>query len=105
MSLRRSLDWSTALRDVRAQTAALPVAADRNDRFTREFMAKSAVRTAAALPLITETGTYNKSSIMRQAIAEARLERARGSTLSWSALLSTALKFAWLRAKMARRAH
>ncbi len=104
MTLRRTLDWSSALRDVRAQQAATrPATSAVAERTIREMSAKAALATASALPLVVD-GAFSRSAIMKQAIAAARLERARGSSLPWSALLSSALKFAWLRAKMARKA-
>ncbi len=103
MSLRRSLDWSTAIRSVRAQQEPGPAASAVAERAMREVSAKSALTAASALPLVVD-GQFSRSAIMKQAIAAARLERARGSSLPWSALLSSALKFAWLRAKMARKA-
>ncbi len=103
MSLRRRLDWSTAIRDMQAcrEAAHLSTSAVA-ERTIREMGAKAAPN-AAALPLVIN-GEFSRSAIMKQAIAAARLERVRGSTLPWSALLSSALKFAWVRAKTARKA-
>jgi hypothetical protein len=104
MSLRHSLDWSTAIRDTRASAAAdRPTTSAVVERTIREMGAKAALKAASSLTLVVD-GTFNRSAIMKQAIAEAHLERARGSALPWSTLLSSALKFAWLRAKMARKA-
>ena len=104
MSFRRSLDWSTAIRDMPAQQPPRPAANSAAvERMIREMSAKAALKAAAALPLVVDSA-FSKSAIMKQALAAARLERARGSSFPWPALLSAALKFAWLRAKMARKA-
>ena len=89
---------------MRTQQAPRPAAASAVVKRTiREMGAKAALNAAAALPLVVD-GAFNRSAIMKQALAAARLQRARGSALPWSTLLSSALKFAWLRAKMARKA-
>jgi hypothetical protein len=89
---------------MRASAAtARPVTSAVVERTIREMGAKATLKDAATLPLVAD-GAFSKSAIMKQALAAARLERARGSSLPWSALLSSALKFAWLRAKMARKA-
>jgi hypothetical protein len=48
------------------------------ERTIREMGAKAALNAAAALPLVVD-GAFIRSAIMKQALAAARLERARGS--------------------------
>lgn len=56
---------------------------------------------AAARPFFV-AGSFDRSAIMKAAIAQARLQRAKGNKVSWSQLLSSALKFAWICAKQQR---
>jgi hypothetical protein len=77
MSLRRTIDWSTAVRDMRAASQVSP--------------------------FLTAAGRFDLKAIMQAAISEARLlGRGRtGSSLSWQARLSIALKLIWAKAKRA----
>lgn len=102
MAFSRKIDWTTAMRDLRAERAT-PVApgflasrsleAARLDRLARE---------AAAVPFVV-AGAFDRSAIMTAAIAQARAQRAKGKA-PWRQLVSTALRFAWARAKAARTA-
>jgi hypothetical protein len=63
--------------------------------------ALDAQRALERLPLATAEG-YDRSAIMRVALAEAREVRGRGSLKPWRVLISSALRMAWMRAKLAR---
>lgn len=63
--------------------------------------AADAERALRAIPLATAEA-YDRSAIMRIALWEARGARARGSKTPWRKLISTELRAAWLRAKLAR---
>ena len=102
MSLCRQLPWSVALRSLRADRAA-PVRGALAARALAEAHARETLKAAPAAPLCV-AGVFDRAAIMRLAVASARLERARGSSLSWSALVGSALRLAWARAKAARRA-
>ena len=78
MSMRRRLDWSTALNDLRAQ------------------------RTVS--PFLTAAGRFDLKAIMQAAIAEARLMGRGVLRLSWSQRLSIALRLVWWKAKRAAEA-
>jgi hypothetical protein len=100
MTLRRRLDWNTAMRDLRKDRAPA----------NPGFLASRAIETAkldtarrAAMsrPLLTAEG-FDRSAIMSAAIASARADRARGSKHSWHQLLASALRFVWARAKATR---
>ncbi|KLK90777.1 hypothetical protein AA309_23820 [Microvirga vignae] len=56
---------------------------------------------AASRPLFV-AGSFDRSAIMTAAIAQARLQRAKGNKASWSQLLASALKFACICAKQQR---
>ncbi len=74
MSMRRTIDWSSALKDMRA---------------TREVS-----------PFLTAAGRFDLRATMQAAIAEARrIGRTLG--LSWTDRLSIALKLIWSKAKAA----
>jgi hypothetical protein len=49
-------------------------------------------------PLVV-AGKYDRSAIMKAALASARADRARGVALPFSQLMSSALRTAWARAK------
>jgi hypothetical protein len=63
--------------------------------------AEDAARALARIPLATAAG-YDRSAIMRVALAEAREVRGHGSRKPWRVLIASALRSAWLRAKLAR---
>ncbi len=100
MALHRTINWNAAMRDMRKDRApvvpgylaSLSMERARLDRLAKE---------AARCPFFV-AGTFDRSAIMKAAIASARLQRAKGSKATWSALLSSALKFAWNCAKQQR---
>jgi hypothetical protein len=63
--------------------------------------ALDAQRALERMPLAT-ADAYDRSAIMRVALAEAREVRGHGSQKPWRELISSALRMAWLRAKLAR---
>ena len=98
MTLRRQLSWSSAMRDLSRQRVS-PSAV--NAMFTASLQrarALDARRIVRSRPLVVN-GIYDRSAIMRAAIAEARVERTRGSSVSWPQLMASALRFTWSRAK------
>jgi hypothetical protein len=56
---------------------------------------------AAAVPFAV-AGSYDRSAIMKAAIASARAQKAKGSKTPWSQLVGSALRFIWLHAKQQR---
>lgn len=56
---------------------------------------------AAAAPLAV-AGSYDRSAIMKAAIAQARAQKAKGSKVPWSQLVGFALKNIWRHAKAQR---
>lgn len=101
MALYRKIDWNTAMRDMRNDRAARVapglLASASIERARLDRLAKE----AAARPFFV-AGAFNRSAIMTAAIAQARLQRAKGNKAPWSQLLSFALKFAWICAKTQR---
>jgi hypothetical protein len=100
MALSRKIDWSTAMRDMRNDRAK-PVAgflAARSLELARlERIAKEAASVSFAV-----AGSYDRSAIMKAAIAQARLQKAKGNKAPWSRLVGSALRFIWLHAKQQR---
>ena len=72
-------------------------------RALAEAQVRETLTTASAAPLCV-AGVFDRAAIMLLALASARLEPARGSSLTWPALVGSALRLAWARAKAARRA-
>ena len=98
MSLHRKIDWTSAMRDLRNDRAAPGFLAARSmeiallDRLAKE---------AAAVPFAV-AGSYDRSAIMKAAIASARAQKAKGSKSPWSQLVGFALKNIWRHAKAQR---
>lgn len=97
----RKIDWSAAMRDMRNDRAnptkpgllaSASLERARLDRIAKE---------AAAVPFAVAS-SYDRSAIMKAAIAQARLQKAKGSKTPWSQLVGSALKFIWLHAKQQR---
>ncbi len=78
MTLRRTLDWSSALKDMRERSTVSP--------------------------FITTGGKFDMKAIMTAAIAEARGLGRTVRGLSWKARLSIALRLVWSKAKRAAEA-
>jgi hypothetical protein len=83
MSLHRKIDWTSAMRDIR------------NDRAVPAAPGFLAARSM-------EIACLDRLAIMRAAVAQARLQKAKGSKAPWSQLMGTALRFVWLHAKQQR---
>jgi len=100
---RRSLSWSTALRDIRADRIQLPPQ-ERKARCRQRAFARLAAQRASAIirsrPLVT-AGAYNRRAIMCMAIAAAKARRAITGE-AWSLCISAALTGTWQAAKAAR---
>ena len=101
MSLHRKINWSSAMRDIRKDRvapaapgflAARSIEIARLDRLATE---------AASVPFISGA-SFDRSAIMKAAIAQARLQKAKGSKTPWSQLVGFALRFIWLHAKQQR---
>jgi hypothetical protein len=100
MAATRIINWTAAMRDMRNDRAPVVtglLAAASLERARLDRLVKEAARQ----PFFV-AGSYDRSAIMKAAIASARLQRAKGSKTHWSQLLSSALKFAWICAKQQR---
>ena len=100
MPLARKIDWSSAMRDMRAhRTKPVPgFFASRSLELARlDRLAKE----AGSVPFVSGI-SFNRSAIMTAAVARARLMRAKGSKAPWSQLMGSALRFAWICAKQQR---
>jgi hypothetical protein len=101
MAFSRKINWTAAMRDIRSDRTA-PVApgflATRSlERARLDRLAKE----AASVPFAV-AGSYDRSAIMKAAIASARAHRAKGNKAPWQQLMASALKFAWIAAKQQR---
>jgi hypothetical protein len=101
---RRSLSWSAALRDIRADRIQF-TRDERNAHCRQRAFAKLAAERAGALsricPLV-KAGAYDRRAIMCAAIAAAKARRAVSGD-AWSLCISAALSGTWQAAKAARR--
>jgi hypothetical protein len=100
MALPRKINWTAAMRDMRNDRvkpvpgflAARSLEVVRLDRIAKE---------AAAVPFVAGT-SYDRSAIMKAAVAHARAQKAKGSKAPWSQLVGFALKNIWRHAKTQR---
>jgi hypothetical protein len=100
MSLHRKIDWAAAMRELRNDrvkpvpgfVAARSLEVARLDRLAKE---------AASVPFISGV-SFDRSAIMKAAVAQARFQKAKGSKAPWSQLVGSALRFIWLHAKQQR---
>jgi hypothetical protein len=100
MSLHRKIDWTAAMRELRNDrvkpvpgfVAARSLEVARLDRLAKE---------AASVPFISGV-SFDRSAIMKAAVAQARFQKAKGSKAPWSQLVGSALRFIWLHAKQQR---
>lgn len=94
MSLRRSISWTAALRDLRGDRAQIPAGF-----LGARAMVQCFARTRG--PLVV-AGRYDRKAIMAHATAAAKMHQDRyGST--WGEAMSIALKATWQVAKTAHR--
>ena len=99
VSLRRSISWSSALRDMRSHRQP---AAERRVYLATVHAAKiEAMRAENGTKsrLWTPAAGFDRRAIMAKAVANARTGRG-----TWSERMSEALKYAWSCAHAARRA-
>ncbi len=99
MPYHRQINWSAAMRDLRLERAPRPATNFLVAQSLVFAKASDALRVAQARPLSCD-GTYDRSAIMTLAVALARKERAKRPRAAWRTLMSSALKFAWARAKV-----
>jgi len=100
MALHRKIDWTAAMRDMRmdrAKPAAGYLAARSIEIARLDRLAKE----AAAVPFVAGI-SYDRSAIMKAAIAHARTQKAKGDKAPWSQLVGLALKTIWRHAKQQR---
>ena len=100
MAAIRKINWTAAMRDMRNDRAK-PVAGFLAARSMEIARLDRLVREAAAAPLAV-AGSYDRSAIMKAAIAFARAQKAKGNKAPWSQLVGSALRFAWACAKKQR---
>ncbi|WP_404286468.1 hypothetical protein ACD578_15910 [Microvirga sp. RSM25] len=100
MATHRKIDWTAAMRDMRADRAE-PVVGYLAARSLEIARLDRLAREAASAPLAV-AGSYDRSAIMTAAIAQARAQRAKGSKAAWSQLVGSALKSIWRHAKAQR---
>ena len=101
MTYRRQLSWSTAMRDLRRDRAAPSAVNALFAASMRRARALETRRLVQSRPLVVN-GVLDRSAIMSAAIAEAKVQRSRGSSASWPKLMASALRFTWSRAKAQR---
>ncbi len=100
MPLARKIDWSSAMRDMRADCTK-PVAGFLASRSLELARLDRLAKEAAAVPFVSGD-TFNRSAIMTAAVPRARLMRAKGDKAPWSQLMGFALRFAWVCARQQR---
>lgn len=93
MFSRRSLSWSSALRDMRTHRIAVPAGF-----LAARAMVECYVRTRG--PLVV-AGKFDRAAIMAHAAAAAKGHQERTGS-AWSEAMSVALKASW---QVAKRAH
>jgi hypothetical protein len=98
--MHRKIDWNSAMRDMRADRAK-PVAGLMAARSLEIARLDRLAKEAASVPFAV-TGSYDRSAIMKAAIAQARLQKAKGNKAPWSQLVGSALRFVWLHARQQR---
>lgn len=101
MAIQWKINWTTAMRDMRNTRTAPAAPGFLASRAIEAARLERLAREAAAVPFAV-AGSYDRSAIMTAAIAQARVQRAKGSTEAWSRLVGSALKFIWIRAKQQR---
>ncbi len=100
MATIRKINWTAAMRDMRNDRAK-PVAGFLASRSLEIARLDRTAREAAAVPFAV-AGSYDRSAIMKAAIASARAQKAKGSKAPWSQLVGLALKTIWRNAKAQR---
>jgi hypothetical protein len=75
MALQRKMDWSSAMRDIRTDRAA-PAAPGFLAARSLEIARLDCLAKKAAAVLFAVAGSYDRSTIMKAAVAQARLQNA-----------------------------
>lgn len=100
MAAIRKINWTAAMRDMRNDRAK-PVAGFLAARSLEIARLDRLAKEAAAAPFAV-AGSYNRSNIMKAALASARAQKAKGNKAPWSQLVGSALRSAWACAKQQR---
>jgi hypothetical protein len=100
MSAHRKIDWTSAMRDLR-NARAKPAAGFLAARSLEVAHLDRLAKEAAVVPFAV-AGSYDRSAIMKAAVASARAQKAKGSKAPWSQLVGFALKTIWRNAKAQR---
>jgi hypothetical protein len=100
MAAIRKINWTAAMRDLRNDRAK-PVAGYLAARSLEIARLDRLAKEAAVAPFAV-AGSYDRSAIMKAAIASARARKAKGSKAPWSQLVGFALKNIWRHAKQQR---
>lgn len=98
---QRTIDWSAAMRGLSAERRPF-APGERAAAVRAQAYAALAARTASSRPLVV-AGRYDRSAIMRAAVACAR-ERRGVTGEPWSLCLSAALRGVWATARAYRTA-
>jgi hypothetical protein len=101
MTFRRQLYWSSAMRDLSRERVSPSAVNALFAASMQRARALDARRLVQSRPLVVNS-LYDLSAIVSAAIAEARVERTRGSSAPWPQLIASALRFTWSRAKAQR---
>jgi hypothetical protein len=102
MPLRRKIDWTTAMRDLRAERdVSRPAVNAMQLHFQKVREIELGKMRALSAPLTIASG-FDRAAIMRLAVAEARTIRFRSPATSWACAMRSGLPFAWGRAKTLR---
>ena len=101
MTYRPQLFWSTAMRDLPRDRAAPSAVNALSAASMQRARALDSRRLVQNRPLVVN-GVFDRSALMSATTAEAKVQRSRGSSASWSQLMASALRFMWSRAKAQR---
>jgi hypothetical protein len=101
MSLHRKIDWTSAMRDLRNDRAAPATPGFLAARSMEIARLDRLAKEAASVPFISGA-SFDRSAIMKAAVAQARFQKAKGSKAPWQQLMASALRFAWMCAKQQR---
>src|SRR5688572_21249127 len=82
MALQRKINWTAAMRDIRSDRTA-PVTAGFLSARSLEIARLDRLAKEAAAVLFAVASSYDRSAIMKAAVAQARLQKANGSKAPW----------------------
>jgi hypothetical protein len=100
MSSHRKINWTVAMRDMRNDRAK-PAAGFLATRSLEVARLDRVAKEAAVVSFVSGI-SFDRSAIMKAAIAQARLQKVKGNKAPWSQLVGSALRFIWLHAKQQR---